>query len=101
LIQIKAGFGPCGDPARMTQQEARMSDSFKTQTHVRLMTRMARTTGTDLDGLSDAEWSGALTKCCGCSNPGSCEDWLEDHADGADAPPSFCANKPLMSGPSA
>ena len=78
-----------------------MSDSFTNQTHVRLMTRMARTTGSDLDSLNDAEWSGALTRCRGCSSPGSCEDWLEDHADGASKPPSFCANKPLMSGPSA
>lgn len=78
-----------------------MSDSFKTQTHVRLMVRMARTTGSDLDGLSDAEWTGALTKCCGCSSPGNCEDFLQDHADGADAPPSFCANRDLMTGPAA
>ena len=78
-----------------------MSDSLKTQTHVRLMSRMARTTGTDLDALSDSEWAGALTRCCTCSNPGACEDWLEDHVDGADHAPSFCANKSLMTGPAA
>jgi hypothetical protein len=78
-----------------------MPDSLKTQSHVRLMTRMARTTGSDLDGLTDAEWSGALERCCGCANPGSCEDWLEDHAEGASRPPSFCANKTLMGGPAA
>ncbi len=78
-----------------------MSDLIKTQSHIRLMTRMARTTGSDLDGLADTEWSGALTRCCGCSNPGSCEDWLEDNADGASRPPSYCANKDLMTGPAA
>ncbi|MDP2085369.1 MAG: DUF6455 family protein [Gemmobacter sp.] len=78
-----------------------MSETLKTQAHVRLMTRMSRTTASDLDHLSDGEWAAALTRCCGCSNPGSCEDWLEDHADGAAQPPSFCANKDLMTGPSA
>lgn len=76
-----------------------MPDTLQTQAHVRLMTRMARTTASDLDQLTDGEWSGALTRCCSCSNPGACEDWLEDHADGAARPPSFCANKDLMTGP--
>lgn len=75
-----------------------MADDLKTQTHVRLMTRMARTTGADLDSLTDDAWSEALTRCCTCANPGTCEDWLEDHADGSNAAPSFCQNKTLMDG---
>ena len=78
-----------------------MTDTRTTQAHARLMTRMARTTGSDLNALGDSEWAGALKSCCGCSSPGSCEDWLDDHADGADAPPSFCANRDLMRGPAA
>lgn len=68
----------------------------KTQAHIQLMARMARTVGADLDRLSDSEWSDALDRCCDCPNPGSCEDWLEDNAAGADHPPRFCANRKMM-----
>ena len=33
----------------------------KTQAHIQLMARMARTVGADLDRLSDSEWSDAWT----------------------------------------
>ena len=77
-----------------------MADDVTPQTHIRLMTRMARTVGADLDVLSDADWGAALTRCCSCGHVGSCEDWLEDAADGAAKPPSFCANSAVMRRPS-
>lgn len=73
-----------------------MPPSTRTQAHIRLMTRMARVTGADLDRLGDAEWAAALERCCTCPNPGSCEDWLEDNAEGAPQPPRFCVNRDLM-----
>jgi len=78
-----------------------MLQSLKKDTHARLMGRMAKTTGAELGGLSDADWSEALTRCCNCANPGACEDWLEAHSDGAERAPGFCANPDLMQRPSA
>lgn len=76
-----------------------MPDHPDPLTHVRLMTRMARTTGSDLDVLNDAQWSAALKRCCGCAQPGACSSWLAQHSQGADQAPDYCANAALMSGP--
>lgn len=73
-----------------------MLDTDKTPTHARLMSRMARITGADLDALTDQNLSAALTRCCNCGNVGTCEDWLDDHADGGASAPGFCANKAVM-----
>ena len=67
------------------------------KTHDRLMTRMAKTLGTDLD---EAELRGdlppevradMLQRCTGCSAPGACSHWLDAH-DHADATPDYCRN---------
>ena len=73
-------------------------------THARLMGRMADTLGHDFEALRQAgkfdpeAEAEAVQRCCGCRSVGTCEDWLEDHADGAPAAPGFCANAAMMSG---
>lgn len=78
-----------------------MFQSFKKENHARLMDRMADATGVNLGELTDSQWSGALERCCSCSNPGACEDWLESHPEGADNAPGFCRNGALMQRPEA
>ena len=65
--------------------------------HEDLMGRMARTLGADLD---EAELRGELAPevrtemllcCTGCSDPGGCKHWLDDHAE-AVAAPDYCRN---------
>lgn len=73
-----------------------MLDAFKTTVHQTLMRRMEGTTGADLSGADRAQM---VKKCCGCGNMASCEDWLEDHAEGASKAPSFCANSDVMQRP--
>lgn len=73
-----------------------MFEKAKTAVHERLMTRMTATTGADLQGQDHAALMG---KCCGCGNVGGCEDWLEDHSEGADRAPGFCANQVVMQRP--
>lgn len=69
--------------------------------HETLMTRMARTLGTDLD---DAELRGdlppemrddMLSACTGCSQPGTCADWLARTAE-AEAAPAYCRNRDIL-----
>jgi len=78
-----------------------MFDTLRKSNHERLMRRMASLTGSDLGHAPHAVQEAALEACCGCGHVGSCEDWQEDHADGAKAAPSFCANRAVMGPPGA
>ncbi|MDG3042065.1 DUF6455 family protein [Roseicyclus marinus] len=69
--------------------------------HERLMTRMARTLGADLD---DAELRGdlppemrddMLSACVGCSDPQGCAHWLAK-TQAADTAPGFCRNGGIL-----
>lgn len=73
-----------------------MTLTTKLEVHTRLMSRMHDTTGADLAG---ADQAALLGKCCGCGNVGACEDWLDDHAEGANRAPVFCANADVMQRP--
>lgn len=70
--------------------------------HRRLMGRMAATVGADLakakatGRLDLIEAEQAVERCQTCGSVGTCEDWLEDHVDGAEAAPTFCKNRALM-----
>lgn len=70
--------------------------------HARLMDNMAETLGLDLEEaamrgtLPMEEIADAVLSCTNCSNPGHCETWLTEHADGADATPGYCRNKELF-----
>ncbi|GHH01639.1 DUF6455 family protein [Pseudodonghicola xiamenensis] len=67
-------------------------------THVRLVSRMARATGTDLVGayragdLTQEAWVDMVQACRGCSWAGACGDWLEAH-EYADRAPTECPNR--------
>ena len=69
--------------------------------HEKLMTRMARTLGADLD---DAELRGdlppemrddMLSACLGCSDPQGCAQWLERNST-SDAAPGYCRNGDVL-----
>jgi len=74
-------------------QERQMFEGAKRAVHERLMQRMTETTGADLSGQ---EVGVLLDKCCSCGHVGSCEDWLEDHSEGAEKSPRFCKNAAVM-----
>lgn len=66
--------------------------------HVRLISRMARATETDLVGaheagdLSQEEWADMVQTCRTCGWAGECEAWLEAHETVACAPDT-CLNR--------
>lgn len=66
--------------------------------HVRLVTRMARTTGADLTGAADAgdlsqdDWARMVMTCRRCGWTGHCDDWLNQH-DRAGCAPQDCPNR--------
>lgn len=68
-------------------------------THVRLVSRMAKATRTDLvqavrDGdLSQAQWAGMVQRCRRCDWAEDCPDWLDAHPEGADCAPGTCRNR--------
>jgi hypothetical protein len=71
--------------------------------HAGLVDRMATTLGLDLEEkalrgeLSVDEIGDAVLRCTGCTDPGSCEGWLDAHADsGASEPPGYCRNADLF-----
>lgn len=74
-----------------------MDGSARVAVHRRLMHRMAATVGAETGRLDAAAEAAAVERCCTCGHVGACEDWLEDHADGAEAAPGFCVNRDLMS----
>lgn len=70
----------------------------KLMQHMRLVTRMARATQTDLvaaydrGDLSTAEWAGMVQTCRTCAWSDSCGEWLDRTDRVVDAPGS-CLNK--------
>lgn len=75
-----------------------MFEGGKKAVHQRLMARMQETTGADLAGQDATE---LLAKCCSCGNVGGCEDWLDEHSEGADRAPGYCKNAAVMQRPEA
>ena len=66
--------------------------------HVRLISRMAKVTETDLVGaheagvLSQEEWAEMVQTCRRCDWAGECEAWLEGH-DTMSGAPETCLNR--------
>lgn len=66
--------------------------------HVRLVSRMARVTGTDLVGavergdMDHEDWAGMVDTCRRCDWAADCPDWLNRH-DRAECAPGTCPNK--------
>lgn len=69
--------------------------------HAHLVHEMAKSQGVDIGkamirgDLTADELRLSVERCTGCSAPGSCAHWLEDH-DGGSKPPSYCENSVLM-----
>lgn len=67
-------------------------------THLRLVLRMARTTGTDLAAahrvghLSQQDWAEMVQLCRGCEWARACPDWLSENETAEQAPCS-CPNR--------
>ncbi|WP_264210425.1 DUF6455 family protein [Leisingera thetidis] len=65
--------------------------------HLRLMARMGRTVGADLNGAFAAgeirhrDWAAMITRCRGCTSPEQCEAFLAAH-EHAEAPMPGCRN---------
>ena len=70
-----------------------MIEDRRMAVQARLVARMAATTQAD---LSATDPGFVLQRCCSCGNVASCEDWLDDHAEGADKAPRFCQNADVM-----
>ena len=70
--------------------------------HADLVHRMADTVGVDLaeqamrGALPEQDIRGAVLSCMSCSKADDCGHWLDAHADGADAPPSYCRNTSMF-----
>lgn len=79
-----------------------MSFFSRLERHADLSTRMAHTVGAD---VAQAAAEGRLPEtavrtmvltCTRCQSAGSCGEWLEDHAAGAQEAPDYCLNKGLF-----
>lgn len=70
----------------------------KLMEHVRLVSRMAQVTDTDLVGayaagdLSQDEWAEMVQTCRSCDWAGRCGDWMDEH-DQVSCAPSTCLNR--------
>lgn len=70
----------------------------KLMDHVRLVSRMAKATRTDLvkarnvGDLSQAEWAAMVQTCRKCDWSAQCPDWLDRHEAAGDAPKQ-CPNR--------
>jgi len=79
-----------------------MFNFSKIDRHAGLVNRMADALDVDFaeelqrGRLMPQELRSAVFRCTNCSNPDSCEAWLEAHADGADDTPEYCRNRNLM-----
>ncbi len=75
-----------------------MTQLGQVMTHLRLVLRMARTTGTDLvaahrDGhLSQQDWAEMIQLCRGCEWACACPDWMDNNIT-AERAPSTCPNR--------
>ncbi len=74
----------------------------KLDLHARLASDMAATVGADLGDalaagrLTAPDLRSALLRCTACDEVGACEDWLNDHPQGAGRAPQFCRNRELL-----
>lgn len=70
--------------------------------HIRLVSRMAKATHTDLVGafrsgdLPVEEWADIVQTCRHCEWAGRCPGWLDNHPDVNEAPPE-CLNRTRFS----
>jgi hypothetical protein len=70
--------------------------------HAALLDEMAKTVGVDLQqaairgDLRIDDISDAVLSCANCADPLHCTQWLQDHADGAQATPDYCNNAALL-----
>lgn len=70
----------------------------KTRHHFQLISRMAKTTETDLVSAYDAgelsqrDWAGMVQGCRACGWSGDCASWMDDQ-DSAVDPPRTCVNR--------
>ncbi|MEC3861262.1 DUF6455 family protein [Mesobacterium sp. TK19101] len=69
--------------------------------HAQLVDRMADALGIDLEEealrghLTISEIDDAVLRCTGCTNPDSCEHWLDTGPQASD-PPGYCRNAELF-----
>ncbi len=76
-----------------------MSNMPRFQEHERLMSRMADANGVDLDlamqqgDLTPENFTAAVLACTGCSDPGACNQHLQD---GLTEIPAFCRNGDMI-----
>ena len=67
--------------------------------HIRLMTRMAETLGTDLEAetmsgrLTPETYQSYVFSCVGCEKAGECASFLDAANGQAKAAPDYCRNK--------
>lgn len=70
----------------------------RTMDHVRLVSRMAQVTQTDIvdaaraGDLSQQSWADMVRTCRGCADAERCPTWLARHENAADVP-EFCPNR--------
>ncbi|MDK3072313.1 DUF6455 family protein [Sedimentitalea sp. JM2-8] len=84
------------DPEDMPERQPRRLGRM--MRHVRLVSRMAKATQTDLVEASEAgtltqpDWADMVQTCRCCTGADRCPEWLDDHpcADGA---PAYCLNR--------
>lgn len=75
-----------------------MPNPSEIKRHADLVDRMAAVQGIDLEEAvlrgqtQTTDIADVVLTCTACTNPGGCAHWLEAHADGADAVPSYCRN---------
>lgn len=75
-----------------------MTQLGQVMTHLRLVLRMARTTGTDVvaahrDGvLSQQDWAEMVQLCRGCEWARDCGDWMREN-ESTERAPCTCPNR--------
>ncbi|WP_170331888.1 DUF6455 family protein [Ruegeria arenilitoris] len=75
-----------------------MSQLGEIMTHLRLVLRMGRATGTDMvkahqkGHLTQQDWAEMIQYCRGCSWANKCPDWLDKHETVVGAPHT-CRNQ--------
>lgn len=70
--------------------------------HADLVTRMGDAVGVDIveqvqrGAVSENQLAGMVTRCVGCTEAQSCEQWLQANPRGAETTPGYCRNKDLF-----
>jgi hypothetical protein len=84
------------DPDAMPDEQPRRLGRM--MRHVRLVSRMAKATGTDLveasetGTLTQPDWVDMVQTCRCCTGADRCPEWLDGHPR-ADAAPPYCLNR--------